>query len=33
MNIFTENTRTPGFSFTQFTVIAAQTRKKRSLPC
>ena len=28
-----ESTAIAGFSFTLFTVIAAQKRKKRSLPC
>ena len=33
MNPTKESTANAGFSFTPFTVIAAQKRKKRSLPC
>lgn len=33
MKQFNENTAKAGFSFNPFAVIAAQTHKKRTIPC
>ena len=33
MKSYTDDGPSTGFSFTQFTVIAAPKRKKRNLPC